>query len=132
TDWVDGRIPRPPVADVIKSAVGVETEGYTHQLHFGYPKIGGIEALPRSFADECKSINLSFRVARVWREKTEWHVSDGRTVKTYDRLISTIPIQDLFKALPDVPSDFSADLEKLRYNSLITVMLGAAGLSPSY
>jgi protoporphyrinogen oxidase len=132
TDWVDGRIPRPPVADVIKSAVGVETEGYTHQLHFGYPKIGGIEAIPRSFADECKSINLSFRVARVWREKTEWHVSDGRTVKTYDRLISTIPIQDLFKALPDVPINFSADLEKLRYNSLITVMLGAAGLSPSY
>ena len=34
---------------MIKSAVGVETEGYAHQLYFGYPKTGGIEMLPRSF-----------------------------------------------------------------------------------
>ena len=29
TDWVEGRVPRPPAEDVIKAAVGVETEGYT-------------------------------------------------------------------------------------------------------
>lgn len=131
-DWVEGRVPRPPAADVIKAAVGVETEGYTHQLHFGYPRTGGIESLPRSFASGCQNLILNFRVARVRRDKTQWQVSDGRTVKTYDRLISTIPIQDLFKALPDVPAKLSSDLDGLRYNSLTTVMLGAAGASPPY
>lgn len=131
-DWVEGRIPRPPAADVIKAAVGVETEGYTHQLHFGYPKIGGIESLPRSFANECRNLVLNFRVTQVWRDKAQWHVSDGRTVKTYDRLVSTIPIQDLFKALPDVPTKLSVDLQGLQYNSLVTVMLGAAGESPPH
>ena len=43
-DWV-GRVPKPPVEDVVKSALGIETEGYTHQLHFRYPLRGGFEAL---------------------------------------------------------------------------------------
>ena len=39
--WVDGRIPRPPVEDIIRSAIGIETEGYTHQAVFSYPLDGG-------------------------------------------------------------------------------------------
>ncbi|HEX9163448.1 MAG TPA: NAD(P)-binding protein, partial [Thermoanaerobaculia bacterium] len=31
------RIPKPPMEDVIKSAIGIPTEGYLHQLHFYYP-----------------------------------------------------------------------------------------------
>ena len=48
--WVDGRIPRPPVEDIIKSAIGIETEGYTHQSAFSYPLDGGIIALVRAIA----------------------------------------------------------------------------------
>ncbi len=43
-DWVE-RIPDPPVENVIKSSLGIETEGYTHQLNFYYPKTGGIQAI---------------------------------------------------------------------------------------
>jgi protoporphyrinogen oxidase len=43
-EWVEGRVPKPPLEDVIKAAVGVETEGYTHQLYFQYPLHGGIDA----------------------------------------------------------------------------------------
>jgi len=35
--WVNGRIPRPPVEDIIKSAIGIETEGYTHAGGFLVP-----------------------------------------------------------------------------------------------
>ena len=45
--WVDGRIPRLPVEDVIKSAIGIPTEGYTHQSVFSYPLDGGIAAVLR-------------------------------------------------------------------------------------
>jgi hypothetical protein len=48
--WVDGRIPRPPVEDIIKSAIGIETEGYTHQAVFSYPLDGGIGALVNAIA----------------------------------------------------------------------------------
>jgi protoporphyrinogen oxidase len=124
-DWVDGRVPRPPEEDVVKSAVGVITEGYTHQLTFGYPKSGGIEALPRAYADLCPRLTLNFKVARVWKDGNEWFVSDGRQTKVYDQLVSTIPIQDLVDALPDVPGDVHQAVHGLRYNSLTVVMLGA-------
>jgi protoporphyrinogen oxidase len=129
-DWVEGRVPRPPVEDVIKSAVGVETEGYAHQLHFGYPKTGGIEALPRTFARECESITTGFRIKRVWKEDPKWFVSNGNTTKSYDQLISTIPIQDLVAALPDVPIEIRAGVSDLRFNSLIVVMIGAVCRHP--
>jgi protoporphyrinogen oxidase len=129
-DWVDGRVPRPPIEDVIKAAVGVETEGYTHQLYFGYPKTGGIEAIPLSYARDCNDVTVNFRVQRVWREDDAWLVSDGKVTKTYDKIVSTIPIQDLVDALPDVPESIRADIHSLRYNSLILVMLGAEADEP--
>lgn len=123
-DWVEGRVPRPPAEDIIKSAVGIETEGYTHQLYFQYPRSGGIEALARAFAEKCRSIITRFPVRRVWREGAYWHVSDGKETRRYDRLISTIPIQDLISALPDVPGDVVRSVNALRFNSLSVVMLG--------
>src|SRR5215470_1481718 len=102
-DWVEGRVPRPPAADVIKSAVGVETEGYTHQLNFRYPRTGGIEALARAYAAKCRHIVCDFTVRKVWREGFEWCVSDGARTKRFDRLVTTIPLQALLAALPEVP-----------------------------
>ena len=49
------RIPKPPKEDVIKSAKGIPTEGYTHQLHFHYPKKGGVQALIQAFEKKSKN-----------------------------------------------------------------------------
>jgi protoporphyrinogen oxidase len=38
SDWVAGRVPDAPVDDVLRAAVGIRTEGYTHQSIFYYPK----------------------------------------------------------------------------------------------
>ena len=37
-DWVEGRVPISSNQELIKTAVGIPTEGYTHQLYFYYPK----------------------------------------------------------------------------------------------
>ncbi len=58
TAWVE-RIPKPPAKDIIKSALGIETEGYTHQLHFYYPKTGGFQTLPRTLKNMLKIESLS-------------------------------------------------------------------------
>lgn len=123
-EWVEGRVPKPPVEDVIKAAVGVETEGYTHQLYFHYPLEGGIEALPRALAQRVPSITSDFNVDRVWKERDAWCVSDGKTTRRYDTLVSTIPIQELAHALEGVPADILEAVDSLRYNSLITVAVG--------
>ena len=67
-EWVEGRVPKPPLEDVIKAAVGVESEGYTHQLYFSYPLRGGIESLPRALE----------RRVRALRRISPWSAFGGR------------------------------------------------------
>jgi protoporphyrinogen oxidase len=123
-EWVEGRVPKPPVEDVIKAAVGVETEGYTHQLYFNYPAHGGIEALPRALAKLVRKITPDFNVGRIWKERNQWCVSNGRVTRRFERLVSTIPIQELAHALAGTPPEILAAVDSLRYNSLMTIAVG--------
>lgn len=122
--WVEGRVPKPPLEDVIKSAIGIETEGYTHQLYFYYPKIGGIQALITAMESKISNISRSFEVTRIRRRDSRWVVSNNKEEREFDELVSTIPIFDLIRALDDVPEDVLKAVSSLKYNSLITVMLG--------
>ena len=130
-DWAVGRVPVPSPEEIMKTAVGVTTEGAVHQVNFVYPREGGIEALPKAFEVNCPSITTNFRVSRVWREADHWCVSDGQEIRRYDRLVSTIAIQDLIAALPDVPPEIVARVSALRYNSLSVVMLGFRSAAPN-
>ncbi|MCF8033506.1 MAG: FAD-dependent oxidoreductase [Desulfarculaceae bacterium] len=120
--WVE-RIPSPPTADVIKAAIGIETEGYTHQLNFLYPERGGIEALIHALA---KGVNLQtgFRAQSIKKTSSGWQVSDGDQTCSCRRLISTIPVMDLAACLDGAPGDARAACDALQYNSIILVMLG--------
>lgn len=123
--WVEGRIPRPPVEDIIKSAIGIETEGYTHQAVFSYPVTGGIEALVGAIAEPVtSSVRTGFAVASVREENGGFAVSDGEETVHADRLISTIPLQNLLPCLTDVPAEVQAACDALRYNSLCSVFIG--------
>ncbi len=121
-EWVE-RIPNPPIEDIIKSSLGIETEGYTHQLYFYYPKRGGIQALIRSLESRIRgTIIRNFEVREIRKEDGVWIVSNGKYEKIYDRIISTIPIFDLVNAVNPERGVRKA-VEKLMYNSLITVMI---------
>lgn len=131
--WVDGRIPRPPVEDIVKSAIGIETEGYTHQSVFSYPVRGGIEALVRAMARPVEdAIVTGFRVTSVRREGEKVIVSNGAESIAADRCISTIPVQRLLACMEDVPAACGEACGRLRYNSLICACIGIEGDLPDY
>jgi protoporphyrinogen oxidase len=124
-EWVD-RVPRPPLLDLIKTAVGISTEGYTHQLHFQYPARGGFEALPKAVAHALGSrVTTGFRVDRIRACDGGWAVVSARgEERRYRKLVATLPITYLFDALGDVPAEVRAAAEALRYNSLRVVLIG--------
>jgi protoporphyrinogen oxidase len=124
-DWVDGRIPEPPVDDIIKSSLGIDTEGYTHQLYFSYPKIDGIQSIIKALeSNNSSKMVTNFEVKSVKKISDKWVISDGENTYEFDRLISTIPLQELLNALDNVPVEVENAIKDLRYNSLITVMIG--------
>lgn len=131
--WMEGRVPRPPVEDIIKSAVGIETEGYTHQAVFSYPITGGIEALIHAIAAPVRDrILTGFQVAQITEKTGGYEVSDGVRTITADRIISTIPLQNLISCLNSIPDDVKQAVAALKYNSVMAIGIGIKGEMPPY
>jgi protoporphyrinogen oxidase len=122
-EWVK-RIPSPPIEDVIRSSLGIATEGYTHQLHFYYPKNGGIQTLIKSLEQKIEHcIITGFEVKEISKEGNYWVISNGSKEKSYDKVISTIPVQELTNAV-EPPKKIQDAAHNLKYNSIISVMIG--------
>ncbi|HEX6159376.1 MAG TPA: FAD-dependent oxidoreductase [Thermoanaerobaculia bacterium] len=120
------RIPKPPMEDVVKSAIGIPTEGYLHQLYFYYPVEGGYESLVHAFAREVRgTIRTNWNVTAVEREGDGWKVTgEAGEERHYDTLVSTLPIHDLLSLWRGAPFEALEAAAKLRYNSLINVLIG--------
>jgi len=132
--WMEGRVPMPPVEDVIRSAIGIETEGYTHQSVFSYPQAGGIEALVRAIAAPVEdAIKTGFVVRSVrQREDRRWVVSDGNEEIVADRCVATIPLQALIPCLDEVPAAVAEACGALKYNAVACVCIGIRGATLPY
>ena len=116
------RIPKPPMEDVLKSSIGIPTEGYLHQLYYYYPIEGGYEAIVHAFAKKVRGrISISTAVKSISREGSRWIVNGD---KRYDKLISTLPVHELLGVWADAPKEARDAAGRLRYNSLINVLLG--------
>jgi len=123
-EWVE-RVPNPSAEDIIKSSLGIETEGYTHQLYFYYPKYGGIQSLIKSLETPVrKKIVTHFEIKEIERTGSRWVISNGREKYEFDKIVSTIPLPELVKVLKHVPTQIKEIVNRLKFNSLITVALG--------
>jgi len=126
--WVEGRVPRPPVEDIIKAAVGVETEGYAHQAIFSYPETGGIESLIQAIAMPVSDrIKTGFKITTIQKTDEGWEVSDGKEIIKADKLISTLPLQIIQSCLRDLPPLVRNAIDDLKYNSIVCVGIGLNG-----
>ena len=129
--WVDGRVPRPPVEDIIKSAIGIETEGYIHQAVFSYPIDGGINALVDAIARPIEPyIKTRFRVTSITKSGEIWQISNGDERIVADQCICTMPLQHLLPCLEGVPREVKNAAYALKYNSLVCVNIGIKGSIP--
>ena len=122
------RIPKPPREDILRSANGIATEGYLHQLYFYYPKEGGINSLIKCFANKFnKKVNIfvNSSVIGLLRIKNKWKVeTEKETFGDYDSVVSTIPVQLLVKIYrTNIPEEIILTLNDLKYNSIIITIV---------
>jgi len=124
--WVEGRVPQPPVSDILKSCMGLASEGYAEQLNFNYPKDGGYQALTDSIAKNIggERIACGFDVKKLKKEGGEWAVFGEKGNRRFKKIVSTINVRDLLAMLPDVPTDAQKAADNLRWNSIHLTMVG--------
>lgn len=124
--WQKDRLPQPDPVSLIKASLGMESEGYVHQLHFYYPKRGGIQAMVDGIKKGSKAqLVLNYEVKSIKKVKEEFEVSDGRRPMRFSKLVSTMPLPDLIERIQDpVPSEVKQAAKRLQFNSIITILIG--------
>ncbi len=123
SDWVAGRVPEAPIEDIVKSAVGLDTEGYTHQSVFWFPKHGGFETMVRGTVDGGGfTLQCGVAVQRVERTAGGFRV-DG---EAFDLVVNTVPLPQIEPVIADLPEAIRAEIRQLRPISLVNVMIGVA------
>jgi protoporphyrinogen oxidase len=128
TQMVD-RIPRPPDEDIIKSAKGVITEGYKHQLYFHYPKTGGIQSLLNAFKNKLKNkvkIIKPIKINKINKVNRSFLINSDKGNFEADKIFSTIPLNEIYR-LFDEKEKIKKISNKLQYNSIIIAMVNVKG-----
>jgi protoporphyrinogen oxidase len=122
-DWVEGRVPISTNQELIKTAVGIPTEGYKQQLYFYYPKKGGYEEFCKALERKCKNIQTKFEIKKIYRVKNKWIIESNKELVECDQIVSTIPIRDLLHYFNKVPNIVKSASNNLKSNSLIQISL---------
>ncbi len=120
SDWVAGRVPDAPVDDVLRSAVGIRTEGYTHQSNFLYPRRGGFQAITEGIARPIlPRIRLSTPVREIAQHGAGWRVNG----EDFDLVVNTLSLTLLPDLMPAMPTAIAAACRALEYNGIVCVLL---------
>ncbi|HIG10747.1 MAG TPA: FAD-dependent oxidoreductase [Planctomycetes bacterium] len=120
SDWVAGRVPDAPLEDVLKAALGLRSEGYTHQSVFHYPRQGGFQAITDGLAAQLgQSVRYGTPVTALQRVGHNWKVNG----EAFDCVVSTLPLTSLPNIVEDLPADVAVAMGGLEFNSVLCFLL---------
>ncbi len=130
TDWLAGRLLPSQLERIIHGAIAPLDEKQSVFSSFYYPARGGFFSF---FAKMYDGVNVrtGCRVVGVKLKEKTITFANGEQV-AYDRCISTIPLNDLIRAIDEVPDSIRRDAETLRHTQLIgvNVVVGKPTLVP--
>ncbi|MHA1665539.1 MAG: protoporphyrinogen/coproporphyrinogen oxidase [Candidatus Njordarchaeales archaeon] len=130
--WVNKFIPKPDPEHLIKMVEGgiTEEKNYGYNIYFYYPKTGGIQevinSVIRKINGNFDSSFINTRLVKVNLFEKRATFSDGTEIK-WNVLVNTIPINEFVNLIKDIPKEIKFYARKLKYTSIISVMLGAEG-----
>lgn len=127
SSWVAGRVPEAPLRDVLSSAVGLDTQGYTHQSVFWFPQRGGFETLVRGTVEGSGFVLRTRTAVEHVRRVGERFAVNG---EDFDLVVNTVPLPQIESKIDDIPEAVRADIRALRPISLVNVIIGVRTHEP--
>ncbi|HUS16076.1 MAG TPA: FAD-dependent oxidoreductase [Chloroflexia bacterium] len=104
-DWTGSPMPISEFEYVIDGALGMDHEehmGLRPTSRFFYPLRGGMQALMDAFLPQIREPRVNSRVTNIDVARRAVTVN-GQEEVGYDRLITTIPLPELAKLVPEMP-----------------------------
>jgi protoporphyrinogen oxidase len=122
-EWFDGFIPIPSLGQVIEGTLKESRRQFGYNVHFWYPKKGGINQVPLSLAQNLNDIHTSTPVTEIDLDKKEIKIGPGNKER-FDYIISTIPLPELSHLIKGMPKEAARFFKRLRWNSIYNINLG--------
>ncbi len=129
-EWLDGFVPQPSMDRVIDGAIHDSRQLLGYNSHFWYPRHGGIGQLPAAFSKGVRNLHTGFLLRKIDLQRRRMIFDNGET-REFGSLISTIPLPELGRLIPDLPADVARAFRELRWNSILNVNLGLRQEKPS-
>lgn len=122
SDWVSWLVPKPELKDVISGALGIKDKAFGYNPSFQYPATDGIRVLPESFLPGITGLHQGWELMEVETKRRRAvfkHRASGDTrTEHYESLVSTIPVPELMRRCPDMPTHLKEGAEGLRWVSV--------------
>ncbi|OCG26847.1 hypothetical protein A9G11_13200 [Gilliamella sp. wkB108] len=122
TKWIGVRMYTPDIKQVLEGSYETQDECFYFAKKMYYPKKGGF----RSILNSCRKdldINFNKEVVKIDPNQKKLIFSDGQ-IEIYDRLISTLPLPEIIKMLPNVPDEVKEATNNLRHTCGYQISLG--------
>ncbi len=129
--WCARFVPRPNLEQVIAGAVGAGPPELGYNISFRYPKAGGIETFTRALQTRMAGgqVHTSSTPDVVdWRRK---QIEVGGERISYEALVSTIPLPELLRRMPELPAEIEAAASRLRCTTLTYLNLATRTTPPA-
>jgi protoporphyrinogen oxidase len=131
TQWQGDRVPQVDVRRILENLLADRDDvSWGPNNKFKFPLLGtGMlydrieEALPKPVEFHKQVTHIDLGAKRIT-------CADG-TTSTYDKLVSTMPLTELIKCIPDAPAHVVAALDGLHFTSGMFVGIGVADPCPS-
>ncbi len=122
-EWMGRFVPQTSLDQILDGALSDQSEGIGYNALFAYPLKGGIEALPRAFAQSLRNVHLIHEVASLDLRRKRIIFTNGDS-SGYDLVISSIPLPRLIRLISEVPSTVDRARSMLRFTSVYNINLG--------
>lgn len=122
TDWLGPRLYRPSLEEVLMGAQTPDTEDVHYITDFRYPLYNGFASYLTTFINDV-TCQLNSRIVAIDVDRRMLHFSNGE-VKSYDYLVSSMPLPELISAVQDVPVDVLEASRLLAASKCVLVNVG--------
>lgn len=112
--WCTRFVPIPKLEEVVRGAVGDTPPELGYNVHFLYPRQGGIETLTRALAAELPADRVATGAALESVDLARREVVVGGERLPYSALVATLPLPELCARIKDLPDELALWASRLR------------------
>jgi UDP-galactopyranose mutase len=133
TDWIGKRIFMPTLEQILEGALQSSNNQLNYIASFRYPQRGGMSSMIAGLVKRTGKIKYNKKAGRIDLKTRKISFQDGSS-SHYEKAISTIPLPEIIKMIPDVPASIREAAKHLINNSIYIVNIGVdrPDLSPQH